>query len=137
MNSNETRGQLVTHALSGCPPLAHRSVARDALWLVVKEQICTRGLCFVTPLGSSSPVPVTAEHATQELLAAMDWLATHEQEARSLDPLALFIKLRGVATKGAAGSARAAQTDALHGMTQVSPGDPVTFTDIDPIEAAS
>src|SRR4051794_15056292 len=129
MNMNETRGQLAAHALAACPPLTRPSVEREALWLVVREHICTRGLRFVTPLGSSSPIPVTADLASEELLAAMGWLGSHEHEARSMDPLRLFIKLRGVATKGASGSARAAQRDALHGLTQVSPGDPVIFTD--------
>ena len=35
--------------------------------------------------------------------------------------------LRGVAVRGKHGSARTAQADALHGMTGVAPGRPVTF----------
>ena len=137
MKQNEIRGQLVAEALAMCTSLAQPSPEFEGLWFTVRENICTRGLCLVTPLGSSSSIPVTAEHATSELLAAMEWLIGHEDEARSLTPMLLFIKLRGIATRGASGSARAAQSDALHGLTHVSPGDPVVFTDIDPIEAAS
>jgi hypothetical protein len=107
------------------------------LWFAVQQAICTRGLCLVTPLGSRSAIPVTPEHSTDELLSAMEWLMGHEQEARRLSAERLFIKLRGVATRGAGGSARAAQNDALHGLTHVAPGDPVAFTDVDPMEVAS
>lgn len=137
MKKSEIRGQLVATALAGCATLRSPSASRDALWFAVQETICTRGLCLVTPLGSASQIPVTSEHATAELLAAMEWLTSHEAEARQLTPQGLFIKLRGVATRGAEGSARAAQSDALHGMTNVSPGDPVVFARTDPLEAAS
>ncbi len=137
MNSNEVRGQRVAIALQACPMLSRPSANRDALWFAVQESICTRGLCLVNPLGSASFIPVTPDHATDELLAAMDWLIKHESEARGMPPLRLFITLRGIATRGASGSGRAAQSDALHGMTHVSPGDPVVFTDVDRVEAAS
>jgi len=52
----------------------------------------------------------------------------HERDARLMDLDALFRTLRGVAVRGKQGSARAAQTDALHGMTGVAAGRPVTFT---------
>lgn len=137
VKQTEVRGQLVADALAACPPLAETSAELEVLWLTVRDNICTRGLCLVTPLGSSTSIPVTPEHATDELLAAMEWLISHEDDARALTPTQLFIKVRGIATRGASGSARAAQSDALHGMTHVSPGDPVVFTDTDPIEAAS
>lgn len=137
MNKNEIRGRLVAEALARCKLLTLPSPEVDTLWLAVRDNICTRGLCLVNPLGSSSSIPVTSEHATEELLAAMEWLIRHEIEGRGLTPLSLFIKLRGIATRGASGSARAAQSDALHGMTHVSPGDPVTFTDAELIESAS
>ena len=76
----------------------------------------------MTPLGSSTQVVVTADHATTELIAAMTWLIAHEQQARAMLPLELFVALRGVATRGASGSARAAQPDRLHGMTGVPAG---------------
>lgn len=137
MNKNEIRGQLVATALAGCATLKSGSASRDALWFAVQETICTRGMCLVTPLGSASHISVTSEHATAELLTAMEWLTFHEAEARKLTPQGLFIRLRGVATRGADGSARAAQSDALHGMTNVSPGDPVSFARTDPSEATS
>lgn len=137
MEPNESKGELITEALAVCPALDQPSVQRDDLWLVVQETICTRGTCMVNPLGSSSTILVTSEDATEELLAAMEWLTAHEQEARSLSGHLLFIKLRGVATRGATGSGRAVQRDRLHGLTHVSPGDPVVFTYADPVEVAS
>ena len=136
MNRQDLKATDLAAALARCEPLSQPSAARDELWITVRDLICTRGLCLVVPMGSSSPVPVTAEHATDELIAAMDWLQSHEREARAMSPQQLFIMLRGVATKGALGSARAAQADALHGMTHVSPGEPVVFADLDRAEVA-
>ena len=115
-------GQQLWSALSACPPLSDPSPQRDNLWLVAREDICTRGSTRVTPLGSSTQVVVTADHATTELISAMTWLIAHEQQARAMLPLELFVALRGVATRGASGSARAAQSDRLHGMTGVPAG---------------
>lgn len=137
MERNETKGQLIAGALAVCPPLDQPSTGRDELWFAVQGAICTRGVCSVTPLGSSSSIPVTSDQATDELLAAMEWLIDHELEARALSPHRLFIMLRGVATRGASGSARVVQRDQLHGMTHVPPGDPVVFSDADPGEFAS
>ncbi|MDQ5841089.1 MAG: hypothetical protein M3537_08095, partial [Chloroflexota bacterium] len=81
-------------------------------------------------------VLVTADHATDELIAAMTWLMGHEQEARTMTPLELFISLRGVATKGATGSARAVQSDLLHGMTGVPAGRPIQWWNLDAMGAA-
>ena len=131
MKHNETRGQLVAEALAACPTLSQWSPERDEVWFAIQDTICTRGLCLVTPLGSSSSVEVTADQASEELLAAMEWLIRHEAEARRLAPHPLFVKLRGVATRGSGGSARSAQQDALHGLTHVSAGQPVVFTDDD------
>jgi hypothetical protein len=61
----------------------------------------------------------------------MDWLKAHEAEARRLHALELFVRLRGVATKGSQGSARAAQADALRGMTGVGRGQPIRWGDLD------
>ena len=92
---------------------------------------------MVTPLGSSSSIRVTEEQATDELISAMVWLMSHETEARAMTPLRLFVRLRGVATRGSHGSGRAAQSDALRGMTNVAPGNPVIWADADPSEVAS
>jgi hypothetical protein len=137
MRHHEMRGHLVAEALAACSDLDQPSDEQERLWLAVRDAVCTRGLCLVTPLGSASSIPVTSDHSSVELIAAMEWLLSHEKEARQLPAMDLFIKLRGVATRGATGSARAAQADALHGLTHVTPGDPVVFTDIDPMEAAS
>ncbi len=123
-------------ALVGCPQLTDPSPERDRLWLVVQECICTRGTVAVTPLGSSARVTVSSEYATDELIAAMTWLHAHDGAARLLQPLELFIKLRGVATKGAHGSGRAAQADDLHGMTGVEQGQPVRWRNLDETGAA-
>ena len=131
MKQNETRGQLVAEALMACPTLSQPSPELEAIWFAVRDTICTRGLCLVTPLGSSSPIEVTADQASEELLAAMEWLIRHEAEARRLAPHPLFVRLRGVATRGSGGSARSAQQDSLHGLTHVAAGQPVVFTDDD------
>jgi len=138
MNANETEAerQGLWEALVRCPPLSTQSPDRDRLWLVVRDCICTRGTAAVTPLGSSSQILVTSEYATDELIAAMSWLRAHDDDARKLRPLELFIMLRGVATKGANGSGRAAQADALHGMTGVEQGQPVRWRNLDETGAA-
>ena len=82
-------------------------------------------------------IAVTSEHATDELIAAMEWLIGHEDQARAMAPLRLFIMMRGVATRSSLGSGRAARADALHGMTNVSPGDAVAWTHPDAIGLAS
>ena len=79
-------------------------------------------------MGSTTLQEVGGEDARHvELLAAMSWLVDRERQARLMDMDALFRMLRGVAVRGKHGSARTAQSDALHGMTGVRPGRPVTF----------
>ncbi len=134
---HHVRGQELAHALAACPGLAERTTARDELWFAVQSTVCTESATDVVPLGSASPVRITSEYATDELIAAMQWLMTHEERARGLDPLRLFIMLRGAATRGATGSARSAQSDFLHGMTGVAPGNPVRWTAVDPLNEAS
>lgn len=115
-------------ALAATPPLRWPSTERDRLWLTVREAVCTRGRIRACPMGSTAPQDVGGDDSRQdELLAAMSWLTEHEQEARRLPPDELFRHLRGVAVRGKSGSARAAQADALHGMTGVTPGNPVSF----------
>jgi len=131
VNPAATRGEAVWRTFRACRSLQKPSHERDDLWLAVESAICTHGFAQVTPLGSSSQVLVGADQATDELIAAMSWLTRHEDEARGLDPLKLFIALRGVATRGADGSARAAQADALHGLTDVPLGRMVYWRPID------
>jgi hypothetical protein len=79
-------------------------------------------------MGSSTPQEVGGEDARHvELLAAMSWLVDHERTARAMDHDGLFRMMRGVAVRGKHGSARTAQADALHGMTEVAAGRPVVF----------
>jgi hypothetical protein len=115
-------------ALAASPPLRWPSPERDDLWLAVQDAACTRGRAFACAMGSTTPQEIGGEDARHvELLAAMSWLFNHERDARLMDLHALFRTLRGVAVRGKHGSARAAQTDALHGMTGVAAGRPVTF----------
>lgn len=98
--------------------------------------VCTKKSSVVVPHGSTNPVEVTTEHATDELISAMEWLIRNEPAARSLSPTALYVALRGQATRGACGSGRAAQADLLRGLTEVPPGDPVTWCDLEENGAA-
>ncbi len=118
-------------AFACCPNIRRPSKECERLWLAMKEAICTRGRSLVTPLGASAPVEVTDEYAGLELAEAMTWLRNNEAQARTMDEVALYRRLRAAATKGAHGSARMAQQDALHGITGVSPGDPLTFVSND------
>ena len=115
-------------ALAATPPLRWPSAQRDRLWLVVQDAVCTRGRTWACAMGSSTPQEVGGEDARHvELLAAMSWLVDHERHARALDQDGLFRMMRGVALRGKRGSARTAQADALHGMTEVAAGRPVIF----------
>ena len=131
MKRNENYGSQIADALARCAPLAEPSPERDALWLVVQALLCTTAQRSVTPLGSSMPVVVTAEYADQELVVAMQWLADHEDDARRMEPADLYRRMRSAATKGMYGSARAAQTDALHGITHVPAGQSLHFDALD------
>ena len=116
-------------ALAAAPPLRLPSPERDHLWLAVQDAVCTRGRTWACAIGSTTPQDVGGEDARHvELLAAMSWLIDHERNARLMDLDALFRILRGVAVRGKHGSARTAQADALHGMTGVAAGRPVTFS---------
>lgn len=114
-------------ALAECPDLRAISPGSEAVWLALRDSVCTRSRCSVTPLGGSVPIAVTNEYAGQELSEAMTWLRSHEELARSLSPTMLFRRLRAAATKGANGSARMAQQDALHGVTNVMADDSIAF----------
>jgi len=115
-------------ALAATPPLAWPSPQRDHLWLAAREAVCTRGRAWACAMGSSTPQEVGGEDARHvELLAAMSWLVDHERTARAMDHDGLFRMMRGVAVRGKHGSARTAQADALHGMTEVAAGRPVVF----------
>ena len=121
----------VTQVLARCSTLAVGSPARDALWIAVRDAVCTRRRRYVTPAGARRPVEVTVEHATVELLAAMGWLIQHEPEARAMAPAELRRALVRAACRGHRGSARAAHADSLHGMTEVSAGAVVRFIGLD------
>lgn len=123
-------------ALAACPGLHNESPERDHLWLVVRDLVCTRSSVAVTPMGSECQVLVTADYAGDELIAAMTWLHEHEEDARRLGTLELFVRLRGVATRGSQGSARAAQADALRGITGVGRGQPIRWGEFDETGAA-
>lgn len=128
-------GQL-WEALSDCPSLSERSAARDALWLTVWSVVCTRGHRSVKPMGSRGEIVVGGETVTDELIAAMEWLNRCEVQARGLSPTHLFLTLRGVATRSARGSGRAAQANSLHGLTDVPPGHSVRWISLDAEGAA-
>lgn len=127
----EAAADAVWSALRRCPPLTLASPRRDELRLAVRDAVCTRNAARVTPLGSSAEVRIGREHATSELLCAMEWLYAHEAAARALARTELFVKLRGIATRGANGSARLTQADALHGLTDVPAGQRVDWFSLD------
>ena len=131
MKTNETHAVQIAEALARCAPLAEPSEERNALWLLVRSLVCTRAQRTVVPLGSKAPVVVTADYASQELLAAMEWVVDHEECARAMIPADLYRKMRSAATKGMDGSGRAALADALHGFTHVPAGGLLRFSALD------
>jgi hypothetical protein len=135
-DEQERSGRLIRKALRACPDLAEQTPASVALWLTIQDEICTNSWKMVRPFGSTKPYLVTADHATDELITAMTWLRANEEHARTLAPLALFVMLRGVATKTSGGSARAAQSDLLHGVTEVPAGQRLTWGGLGEIDAA-
>ena len=136
MSQTQLSGQRLHAALTACPPLTRQCSQRDHLWLTVQEVVCTRTTVAVVPLGSANAVEVTSDHATDELISAMEWLITNEAAARRLSPTALYVALRGQAMRGAHGSARAAQADLLRGLTEVPAGSPVTWGELEECGAA-
>ncbi|WP_270889239.1 hypothetical protein [Pedococcus sp. 5OH_020] len=136
MSNAERAGHRLHRALAACSSLSETSTQRDELWFTVQRAVCTNTTFTVAPHGSRNAVEVTPEHATDELISAMQWLLRHEQTARLLSPTALYVALRGHATRGAFGSARAAQADLLRGLTDVPPGAPVTWCDLEETGAA-
>ena len=132
----DDRTRSLWQALRDCPLLSSKTPERDHLWLVVMETVCTWTSTRAVPYGSTTPVEITPDYAHDEAISAMDWLHTNEVRARTLDPDHLYAALRAVATRGSHGSARAAQLDLLHGMTDVPPGDPVRWLPLDEDGAA-
>ncbi len=137
MNDIRTSEMVVAAALAQCRTLTGGGEELERLWLAVWSHVCTRGSARITPLGSCSPVEVTNDLASVEILAAMDWLVRHEQTARELAPPELLANLRAAATCSAQGSARAARADELHGLTHVSVGAAIAFVEVDALEVAS
>lgn len=116
------------HALANTPCLRQPSPERQSLWFVVQATVCTRGRAVGTAMGSTTQQDIGGEDArSDELVAAMTWLTAYEDVARLMSPSQLLRHLRGVAVRSHHGSARAAQADALHGMTEVAAGSPVQF----------
>lgn len=117
-------------ALSNTPAVRVPSAERDQLWMVLHDEVCTRGYVWARPLGSRTERQIGGDDTRHtELLAAMHWLAENEKEARQMDPDQLMRRLRGVAVRGKQGSARSAEADALHGMTHVTADAKLTFVD--------
>ena len=106
-------------ALREVTDLVERGPGRDRLWLAIWRDATTQHRVEVTPRGSTARVRVSSEHASAELIAAWEWLVANEAEARAMLPGQLQRTLRGVATRSHRGSARAAMTDALCGLTHV------------------
>lgn len=106
-------------ALRATPALSQPSGERDELWLVIWDHVTTRHECWVAPMGSGSPVRISEADADAELIAAWEWLEANEAKARGLDADDLYRVVRGVATRSAHGSARAAQSNRLGGLTAV------------------
>jgi len=115
------------NALAVVNSLGDPSAERDALWLSLWRAVTTRSDQWAAPIGSAVRVRVSDEHADAELISAWQWLTRHEVDARSMAPFELFVKLRGVATRSAQGSARAAIADSMHGVTGVPAGTWLTF----------
>jgi hypothetical protein len=136
VDKEEAAGRRIRRVLRACPSLSVESAQRDALWLTVQAEICTTKPRVVRPFGSGASVLVTADHATDELLSAMDWLIAHDAEARELSPLRLFVMLRGVATRAKNGSGRKARADQLHGMTEVPARTRIAWQSLDDPGAA-
>ena len=135
-DEQERAGRVIRKALRACRSLDAETPAREALWLTVYQEVCTSAWKMVRPFGSRKPYLVTDEQASKELIAAMTWLMANEEEARTYSPLGLFVMLRGVATKTGGGSARAAQSDLLHGLTGVPAGRRITWGGPEEIDAA-
>ena len=135
-DEQERAGRVIRKALRACRSLDAETPAREALWLTVYQEVCTSAWKMVRPFGSRKPYLVTEEQASEELLTAMTWLMANEEKARAYSPLGLFVMLRGVATKTGGGSARAAQSDLLHGLTGVPAGRRITWGGPEEIDAA-
>jgi hypothetical protein len=136
MSQAELEGRRLCTALAACPPLTSPNGQGDELWLTVQDVVCTKAAFITTPHGSSNPIEVTPDYGTEELIAAMEWLKANEVAARRMAPTALYVALRGHATRGSHGSARAAQADLLRGLTDVPPGRPVIWCDLEECGAA-
>ena len=124
-------------ALAACPPITEPSPERQDLMMTIWTSVCTRRSRTVVPMGSTAPVTITRDDASTELLAVMDWLRLHEQEARDLAPDRLYRIMRAVATLGMNGSGRAVRADKLRGLTDIPAGTPIRWAEVDEERAAS
>ena len=123
--------------LAACASVAEPSQQREDLMMAIWSTVCTCGSRTVTPMGSVAPVAISSDYASTELLAVMDWLRLHEDEARALPPAQLYRTMRAVATLGMNGSGRAARADQLRGLVDVPAGTPVRWTEVDQERVAS
>lgn len=120
--------------LQNAPSLTLPSPQRDGLWVALWRAVTTRATQWVCPVGSTARIRVTSEHADAELIAAWEWLTSHEDQARAMGPAALHACLRSAATRAAHGSARAANADSMHGLTAVPAGTWLSFGGSDVLE---
>lgn len=114
-------------ALADCLDLRQRSPELAGVWVALAEVVTTKGRAWITPYGSRESIEVNEAYATDELIAAFEWLLRNEVQARRMPCTDLAYKLRAVATKTGGGSARAAQDDLMHGVTGVKPGESLSF----------
>jgi hypothetical protein len=121
----------LAEALRACPSTTEPSQQREDLMTAIWATVCTRRNRTVVPMGSAAPVGISSEYASAELLAVMDWLRRHEDEARTLAPDQLYRTMRAVATLGMHGSGRAARADQLRGLTDVPAATAVRWAEID------
>jgi len=133
----ETAAESLWRRLSETTSLVGNAPELEALWLAVSDTITTRGTVTVTPIGCNTPIRVSSEHATVELIAAWEWLTANESVARALEPATLYVALRGAATRSARGSGRAARADAMCGLTDVPSSVLISIDDLAALEGVA
>lgn len=136
MRNTTEQVEELAQALAACPSTTEQSPQRESLMMAIWMFVCTLGPGWRTavPMGSSTPVRISAEYASTEFLAIMNWLRLHEADARRMKPAALWRMLRAVATRGHQGSGRAARADETRGVVGVPPGDPISFIDVHKVD---
>ncbi len=123
--------QHLADALAACPSVTDRSPELQDLMAAIWSIVCIRGRRVVVPMGSAGTVTITGEYPSTELIAVMDWLRLHEEQARALTPDGLFRAMRSIGTLGPHGSGRAARMDRLGGLVDVPAGVVVRWIQAD------